>query len=43
MAGSSPVHPGAPVNGMWVPERGLGDTDGISMTIYLMEAEAARA
>jgi len=23
---------GAPDNGMWIPERGLGDTDGISVT-----------
>jgi len=26
------VRPGAPDNGMWIPERGLGDTDGISVT-----------
>ena len=24
---------GAPDNGMWIPERGLGDTDGVSVTV----------
>ena len=28
------MRPGAPDNnGMWIPERGLGDTDGISVTV----------
>jgi len=26
------AYTGAPDNGMWIPERGLGDTDGISVT-----------
>ena len=27
---------GAPDNGMWIPERGLGDTDGVSVTLFNM-------
>ena len=27
------AYTGAPDNGLWIPERGLGDTDGVSVTV----------
>jgi len=33
------TYTGAPDNGTWIPERGLGDTDGISVTLTLADVK----
>jgi len=36
------AYTGAPDDGLWIPERGLGDTDGVSVTIYLYLVDRRR-